>query len=402
MAGDVAVEPLPRRTFLHASGRAIVGLSIVPLAGCSGQEATPTISQDNAAFGANTALIVDLEKRIPTLLAQTPTVPGVSMALVAEAKLLWRGAFGVKDFASKAPVDHETIFETGSVSKTVFAYAILKLCEKGVLDLDTPLTKYAPDRFLDGDPRLDLITARHILSHTGGFQNWRSKSDPLRIQFSPGARWDYSGEGYSYLQSVMTHLTGHVNRSDCRTFDDGVRVCATDFDAYMKAHLFLPLGMKSSGYLYQEGMARPHDNAGTMLDDRRATAMDAARYGSAGGFHATPTDYAQFLIELIDPRPSDAFRLSAASLQEMVRPQVKVTDSLSWGLGWAIEHKQADGDVISHGGDNPGFKAMTAASLDRKSAFVIMTNGDRGFDDIIANVVMSEPMQRFLPVTIGG
>lgn len=45
---------------------------------------------------------------------------------------------------------------------------------------------------------------------------------------------------------------------------------------------------------------------------------------------------------------------------------------------------------------------MTAASIDRKSAFVIMTNGDRGFDDIIVKVVMSEPMQQFLPVTVGG
>jgi hypothetical protein len=60
------------------------------------------------------------------------------------------------------------------VSKTVFAYEILKLCEKGVMNLDTPLTKYTPDRFLKGDLRLDLITARHVLSHKTGFPNWRS------------------------------------------------------------------------------------------------------------------------------------------------------------------------------------------------------------------------------------
>jgi CubicO group peptidase (beta-lactamase class C family) len=74
-----------------------------------------------------------------------------------------------KDFVSRAPVDHDTVFEAASVSKTVFAYVVLKLCEKGVLDLDTPLTKYTPDRFLEGDPRLDLITARRVLSHTTGF-----------------------------------------------------------------------------------------------------------------------------------------------------------------------------------------------------------------------------------------
>ena len=322
------------------------------------------------------------------------------MALVADAKLFWRGAFGVKDFVSKAPIVDETIFEAGSVSKTVFAYAVMKLCEKGVLDLDTPLTRYVPDRFIKGDPRLDRITARHILSHTSGFQNWRSSNDPLKIRFSPGERWDYSGEGYSYLQSVLTQLAGHVNRDDCKMFADDLRVCATDLDAYMRQNLCVPFGMKSSGYLYQEGMARPHDDKGKMNVNRRATAVDAARYGAAGGLHTTPTEYAKFLIEIIDPKPGDAYRLAAGSLKEMVRSQIKVTDSISWGLGWSIEHKKTGGDIISHSGDNPGFKALTAASIDKKSAFIIMTNGDRGFADIIEKVVRSEPMQRFLPVTV--
>jgi CubicO group peptidase (beta-lactamase class C family) len=341
-----------------------------------------------------------LEQRLPALLAQATTVPAVSMALVADAELLWRGAFGVKDFTSNAPIDHDTVFEAGSVSKTVFAYAIMKLVERGVLGLDTPLTKYTTERFLKGDPRLDLITARHVLSHTTGFQNWRSKAEPLAIHFSPGARWDYSGEGYSYLQSVMTQLVGHVDSNDCKTFEDKLKVCATDFDAYMKANLLVPFGMTSSGYLYQNGMARPHDDKGKMNDNRKATAIDAARYGSAGGLHTTPTDYAKFLIEFIDPKPSDAYRLTADSQKEMVRPQVKVTDAFSWGLGWAIEKKTAGGNIISHSGDNPGFKALTAASIERKAAYIIMTNGDLGFDQILAKVATSEPMQQFLPLSL--
>jgi CubicO group peptidase (beta-lactamase class C family) len=390
-----------RRQFLLESSRAALGLSGLSLAGCSRQESTTAASKDTHAPDANwLALIADLEKRLPTLLAQATTVPGVSMAVVADAKLQWRGAFGVKDFVSRAAVDHDTVFEAGSVSKTVFAYAVLKLCEKGVLSLDTPLTKYTSDRFLTGDARLDQITARHVLSHTTGFQNWRSKQEPLAIRFSPGERWDYSGEGYSYLQSVMTGLVGHVDPKHCKPFEDGLKVCATDFDAYMKANLLVPFGMTSSGYLYQEGMARPHDDKGRMNPDRKATSIDAARYGSAGGLHTTPTDYAKFLIEIIDPKPSDAYRLSASSLKEMARPQVKITDSISWGVGWAIEPGKAGGDIISHSGDNPGFKALTAASVERKAAFIIMTNGDRGFSDIIAKAVMSEPLQRFLPVTL--
>jgi len=115
-------------------------------------------------------------------------------------------------------------------------------------------------------------------------------------------------------------LVGHVNVNECEAFDDGFRVCATDFDAYMKTNLLVPFGMVSSGYLYREGMPRPHDNKGKMIGDRKAVAIEAAGYGSAGGLHTTPTDYAKFLIEIMDPKPSDAYRLSASSLREMIRP----------------------------------------------------------------------------------
>jgi CubicO group peptidase (beta-lactamase class C family) len=388
-----------RRRFLKDCSAPALGLCSIPL---FGQDSATT--QKHAVSPASSdwsALIADLEKRVPALLAQAPTVPAVSMALVADAKIVWQGAFGVKDFDSKTPVDRDTIFEAGSVSKTVFAYRVMKLCELGVLDLDRPLTKYTPDRILKEDPRLDLITTRHVLSHTTGLQNWRSTKEPLAIHFTPGERWAYSGEGYSYLQSVMTHLEGRIDLNNCKTFFDGVRACATDFDSYMKANLLVPFGMTSSGYLYREGMARPYDDKGRLIGDQKGfpTAVEASRYGAAGGLHTTPTEYARFLIEVIQPKPSDAYRLSASSLREMVRPQVQVKDSLWWGLGWAIEHTN-DGDLIAHSGDNPGYKALAAASIPRKAGFIIMTNGDRGYDEVIAKVVTSEPMERFLPTAL--
>lgn len=246
-----------RRTFVEGCGRAALGLPLLSLVGCSRDESAATPAAPAITGDQWSDLIAELEKQLPALLAKATTVPAVSMALVTDAKLRWRGAYGVKDFVSKAPVDPDTVFEAGSVSKTVFAYEILKLCERGVLDLDTPLTKYTPDRFIKGDRRLDLITARHVLSHTTGFPNWRSEKEPLAIQFTPGERWSYSGEGYSYLHSVMRHLTGHVDTSTCKTLHDGLRMCATDFDGNMRTNLFGPFGMASSGYLYREGMARP-------------------------------------------------------------------------------------------------------------------------------------------------
>ncbi len=96
-------------------------------------------------------------------------VPGLSIVIIKDAKLAWRRAYDVKDTESKAPVDDDTVFEAASMSKPVFAYAVMKLWEKGVINLDTPLTHYASQRVLQGDPRLDLITARQVLSHTSGF-----------------------------------------------------------------------------------------------------------------------------------------------------------------------------------------------------------------------------------------
>ena len=133
-------------------------------------------------------------------------VPGVSVAIIKDAKIAWRKGFGVRNQHTAVPVDYDTVFEAQSMSKPVFAYRVMKLREQGVLDLDTPLTKYTQDIFLKGDPRLELITARRVLSHTTGFPNWRAKEDPLSIKFTPGTQWSYSGEGYYYLQSVITRL----------------------------------------------------------------------------------------------------------------------------------------------------------------------------------------------------
>lgn len=110
-------------------------------------------------------------------------------------------------------------------------------------------------------------------------------------------------------------------------------------------------------------------------------AAASARYGAAGGLLTTAREYARFLIEVMEARPPDAFRLSRSSRDEMLRPHVKVSDESSWALGWQVLH-QPTGALIAHGGDNPGFKAFTLASVSRRAGYVILTNGDDGLDAI--------------------
>lgn len=330
-----------------------------------------------------------LEQLIRPLMSETK-VPGVAIAIIRDAHLVWSRGFGVKDRSTNEPVDDHTVFEAASMSKPLFAYAVLKLCERGILDLDTPLTKYTSERILKDDPRLDLITARHVLAHTSGLQDIRSGDKPLAIHFQPGARWLYSGEGYAYLQSAVTNLTGLTDQTACGRFEADLEVCATDLDLYLRANLLGPFGMNGSDYLSTAAMehhfARPHDNDGDPLPQNPGSPgrqrANVARYGAMGGLLTTARDYAKFLIEVIDPKPPDACRLTRASLSEMFRPQIKVEDgdgySVWWGLGWRVARTK-EGDLIGHGGDQTGFHSTSEFSLADKSGFVILTNGDNGW-----------------------
>lgn len=369
----VCTRPLARRQFLARTGYA----GLAALAACS-QESSPSV--------AAPASVPVLEERIRASMGAAH-VPGLSIAIIERGEIVWRRAFGVRDGGSGAPVDDDTVFEAASMSKPVFAYAVMKLAENGVLDLDRPLTEYTSERFVADDARLDQITARQVLCHTSGFQDIRSGSDPLRIHFAPGEKWQYSGEGYAYLQSVVTALTGHVDQVDCSTYEADLKVCGTDFDAYMKANLLEPFGMDLSTYVGEADllryMARPHDDQGAPLTPREYTAPGAARYGSMGGLLTTATEYAKFLIEIVDAKPADKFRLTPASREEMLRPQVRVEDgpgyAISWALGWKIAQTEEFGKLVSHGGDQTGFHSIAEFSPERKSGYVVLTNGDNGW-----------------------
>lgn len=345
------------------------------------------------------ALASHLEDLLPQLVARTH-VPGVSMVIIRNARIVWQREFGVADRTSGSPVNTETIFEAGSMSKPVFAYVVMKLVEDGVLDLDRPLSSYTGERLVAADERSDLLTTRHVLSHTSGLPNWRSSSDPMAFAFTPGDRWSYSGEGYSYLQSVVTRLTGRVDPDLCGTYEAGVKVCATDIDPFMRARMLTPLDMASGSYVWNDLLerhaARAHDSTGSFFAKGAANAADAARYAAAGGLFITPTDYARFLIAVVAPGDPDSFRLTRNHITEMLRPVVKVgnTPPSSWALGWQVLHTDY-GDVIAHGGDNPGFHSFSAASVERGTGMVIMTNGDSG-PDVIKEIVFGDTLRRIL------
>ena len=350
---------MQRREFLFDGGRAALGLGAFVLSGGSSH------GQTEAKDAFLESLVARWESGIPQWLKESK-MPAVSVALIRDGRIAWRRAFGVKDAGTKEPVDTDTVFAACSDTKPVFAYGVLKLAEKGVLSLDTPLTKYTSRR-VTADPRIELITARHVLTHTTGFPNWRQGQD-LQVQFTPGSQYQYSGEGFSYLQSVVLEMTGQ------------------SFERFMLDNILVPLGMTSSWINWDTEtvklIAKPHDGNGTRIPGKYVTLPSAseradgiARYGAAAMLMTTPTDYAKFLLEFINPKPTDNFRLNDASRREMLRPQVKTR--FGWeGLAWNLEEHEGIPVLFAHAGSDAGYYCFTAGCMERRSGLMVMLNGD--------------------------
>jgi CubicO group peptidase (beta-lactamase class C family) len=117
-------------------------------------------------------------------------VPGAVVVTIRKERVTGAHSFGVRRAGEPGAIDAETIFEAASLSKPVFASAVLRLAKEKALDLDQPLYQILP---LDSDPRAKAITARHLLSHSSGLQNWRNpQHDKFEFAFTPGEKFSYS------------------------------------------------------------------------------------------------------------------------------------------------------------------------------------------------------------------
>lgn len=342
-------------------------LLTVMLGPCRLQADTPPDGKTRPLRKPDQGTIAALQKEIPELLKEG-TVPGLSMALIRDGKTYWVHAFGVKDAKAAEPVDSGTIFELASLSKPVFAYGVLKLVDAGKLELDTPLSKYLPKPYIEGDTRLDQITARYVLSHRTGFPNWRRDGNALTIHFTPGERFSYSGEGFVYLQKVVEQITG-------KPLND-----------YMTEAVFVPLSMTSSSYVWRPDFdartATPHDGAGQSGEKFKPKEANAA-----ASLHTTAGDYASFVEAVLN-----GTGLKPKTLREMETPQIAVdpectnctervpkelSKSVFWGLGMGIQ-ETAQGESLWHWGDNGRFKCYVVAYPKQKIGVVLFMDGENG------------------------
>ena len=312
-------------------------------------------------------------------------VPGVSMALIDNGKIVWVKTWGVCDVNSAVPVTPDTLFQAASMSKPVAAFAAMRMVDEGLLSLSTPINQYLKRWQLPSNvfTKQQPVTLQNLLSHTAGitvhgFQGYTqdephisaidvlngastSNSPAVEVDTLPGTQWRYSGGGYTALQVAMEDVSGKY------------------FPTLLETLLFTPLGMTNSLFQqplpesYQGSAASGHHANGTVVPGRHNHHPELA----AAGLWSTPNDFAKFILAVKSiALGEEGALLSPASGQDFLSVQAHGAGG-PWGLGFGLHEK--DGEVIGfhHDGDNVGFHGHMVGFCNGSGA-VIMTNGDQG------------------------
>ena len=270
----------------------------------------------------------------------------------------------------------ESVFEAASLSKPVFAYAVLKLVQEGKMDLDAPVLKYLPQGYVHSfqpyladsasdrvsDQRLQAVTVRMVLNHTSGLPNW--SAGPLAFDQPPGDKWHYSGEGYVFLQRAVEAVTGEK------------------LDAVMAHRVFEPLGMTHSEYTRKPRLEK-FIVPGSTWEGTTLRSFPFQVPVAAFTLYTSAQDYGRFLTAVLNDE---------RTLRQIVDASVPVNPQLdlNWGLGWGVE-RHADDAVIWHWGNNPGYRAFVMASTRTGDGFVVLTSNERG-------LALAEPLgERIVP-----
>lgn len=341
----------------NAIGKLVLWVCLICLT-----SACQTTSHTNDSFS-------ELEAHI-TKEMKARNVPGVSLAIIRDGKIVYRKAFGVQNVETGKKLTTKTVFEAASLSKPVFAYFVMQQVQQSVLDLDRPVYEYLPNEHLVDDPRHKLITARMLLTHTSGLPNWRSDTGgKLKLLFTPGTEFQYSGEGYEYLRQIIQHLLA--------VDDDGLQ-------ARMQKEVVATIGAEFMQYTWDNTLP-----ARKTFGHRNGKTTDNTEhdknFGAAYSLHTTPTDYAKFLLALMRPSPENK-----ALVETFLALQTKMpheAGEMHRSLGFPVKRSEK-GLRYYHSGNSGDFRSYCHFYPATGDGIVIFGNSDNLFSSNLAEYIV--------------
>lgn len=336
---------------------------------------------------------------------QADKTVGASYVVLDQGRITESQTYGMADSAMKQPVDKNTVFHWGSITKTLTAVAIMQLRDRGKLSLDDPILKYVPElaRVHSEDNGISRVTIRHLLSHTAGFQSptWPYKEgkpwEPFEptewpqlvammpyqeLLFAPGTKFQYSNPGFIYLARVIEAITGDP------------------YQVYIQKNILTPLGMTRTFYNvspYHLAVYRA-DSYEIVVDDKGqetvhafAREFDTGITTPNGGLNAPLEDLAKWISFLAgtNSTPGATAVLDRKSIEEMWRPVMPITEEgwaqpVSVGLSFFL-YPRGTGDgkltFVSHSGHQAGFMALFILNPKNGRAIIIAANSVHGWSE---------------------
>lgn len=328
--------------------------------------------------------VLHFAERVRTLvpgMLEGQGIPGAAIAIVDRSGLVWSGGFGTTGGDDPQPVDADTLFSIGSISKTFTATAVLMAVQDGALDLDLPITTWLPDfrvgtRFAPHPER--RITLRQLLSHRAGLaheaplgNNYDGVEGDFAAHVASAARgWlrQPVDAGYAYSNIGIDTAALALERATDRPLAETI-----------ETRIFAPLGMTRSEL----------DPAHVRAAKRRATGHGAyAPYPptlpmlAAGGIYSSASDMARFLsFQLAEGKVGEQELLTAESLREMTTIPKPVSEfqNRGYGLGVAVARRRlGDHEVLlrGHDGGGIGFGSSANWAPQLGLGFVVLQNSE--------------------------
>lgn len=270
---------------------------------------------------------------------------------------------GLANTDDKLKVTDQTVFQAASLSKVVLAYICLELAAKNQIDLDKPLLSYYDYPRVKNDSNAIKITARMVLKHSSGLPNWAENplqklwaTSVLQTQFTPGTKWQYSGEGFVFLQLAIQHIL----QKDLQSIADEM--------------VFKPLGMKNSSFIWQEEF----ENTAAYGHNEKNEQTERTQFflpNAAFSLLTTAKDYTLFLSALLKKHGSILLS-DTINVTNMAKPNVNAA-YIDWGLGIGVQKNEL-GTSLWHWGDNGDFKAFFMVYPAKQQILVCFTNSTNG------------------------
>jgi CubicO group peptidase (beta-lactamase class C family) len=304
-----------------------------------------------------------------TALMQRHHVPGMQL-VYTKGRTVTAYNLGVREAGTSQPVTATTIFEAASLGKEMLAYVALRYYDRGLLNLDKPLLQYADYPRLRGQPRAARITARMVLAHTTGLPNWAEnptspgwKTSALVVKYAPDSCWNYSGEGYTFLQKTLEHLTGK------------------SWEQLAEEEIFRPLGLKNSSFFWKPAFAATasagHDGASKPVPIDHFTEPNAAFT-----LYSTAADYSRFLQTLrtgqgLKPASAQLLRMPATTAERCGQAATAADAHIDWACGVGLA-STSQGLAQWQWGDNGNFKGFFMTLPGKEESLLLFTNSSNG------------------------